>query len=180
MRKLAEPEAAAQGRLAAITSRRLRYDGAMDSKILSRRDLEFLLYEWLDVEALCNRERFSDHSRETFESAIETARRIAVDLFLPHRRKSDTEEPCFDGERVTLIPDVKLAVDAFAEAGLLAASQDYELDGMQLPTVIDKACFTWFFGANVATAKHLSALVIPLCAMFRRPSEFSDLIAASA
>ncbi len=126
----------------------------MDSKILSRRDLEFLLYEWLDVEALCNRERFSDHSRETFDSAIETARRIAVDLFLPHRRKSDTEEPCFDGERVTLIPDVKLAVDAFAEAGLLAASQDYELDGMQLPTVIDKACFTWFFGANVATAAY--------------------------
>ena len=35
----------------------------MQSKILSRRDIEFLLYEWLDVESLTARPRFADHSR---------------------------------------------------------------------------------------------------------------------
>jgi len=124
----------------------------MTSKLLSRRDVEFLLHEWLDVGALCSRPRFADHSRETFDSALDTAERIATDLFLPHRHKSDLEEPSFDGERVHLIPEVAVAFDAFAQAGLLAAAQDYDLGGMQLPSVIDKACFAYFYAANVGSS----------------------------
>ena len=45
----------------------------MQSKILSRRDIDFLLYEWLDVERLTSRSRFQDHSRETFNAALDTA-----------------------------------------------------------------------------------------------------------
>lgn len=35
----------------------------MSSLILSRRDLDFLLYEWLHAEALPQYPRFADHSR---------------------------------------------------------------------------------------------------------------------
>ena len=124
----------------------------MTAKLLSRRDLEFLLYEWLDVAALCQRPRYADHSRETFDGALETAERIATEVFLPHRRKSDVEEPEFDGERVHLIPEVQASFKAFAEAGLLAAAQDYEFGGMQLPAVVDKACFAYVLAANVGSA----------------------------
>ncbi len=124
----------------------------MTSKLLSRRDVEFLLYEWLDVPALCNRPRYADHSRETFDSALDTAEQIATEVFLPHRRKSDVEEPQFDGENVRLIPEVKASFEAFAQAGLLAAGADYEFGGMQLPTVVDKACFAYFLAANVGSA----------------------------
>jgi butyryl-CoA dehydrogenase len=124
----------------------------MTSKLLSRRDIEFLLYEWLGVTALCERPRYADHSRETFDGALDTAERIATEVFLPHRRKSDVEEPRFDGERVHLIPEVREAFTAFAEAGLLAAAQDYDFGGMQLPTVVDKACFAYVLAANVGSA----------------------------
>ena len=124
----------------------------MTAKLLSRRDLEFLLYEWLDVAALCQRPRYADHSRETFDGALETAERIATEVFLPHRRKSDVQEPEFDGERVHLIPEVQASFKAFAEAGLLAAAQDYEFGGMQLPAVVDKACFAYVLAANVGSA----------------------------
>jgi alkylation response protein AidB-like acyl-CoA dehydrogenase len=124
----------------------------MTGKLLSRRDLEFLLYEWLDVGALNARARFADHSRETFDGALDTAERIATEFFLPHRRKSDVEEPAFDGERVRLIPEVEAAWSAFAEAGLLAAEQDAEFGGMQLPAVVDKACFAYVLAANAGSA----------------------------
>jgi len=124
----------------------------MSSKLLSRRDIEFLLYEWLDVAALCSRPRYTDHSRETFDGALDTAERIATEVFLPHRRRSDVEEPEFDGERVHLIPEVREAFVAFAEAGLLAAAQDYDFGGMQLPTVVYKACFAYVLAANVGSA----------------------------
>ena len=124
----------------------------MTSRLLSRRDVEFLLYEWLDVTALCSRPRYADHSRETFDGALDTAERIATEVFLPHRRKSDVEEPQFDGERVHIIPEVGAAYRAFAEAGLLAAAQDYDFGGMQLPAVVDKACFAYVLAANAGSA----------------------------
>ncbi len=126
----------------------------MLSMILSRRDLEFLLYEWLDVEALTSRARFADHSRETFDAAIDTCERIATELFAPHNKKNDQQEPHFDGERVQMIPEVGVALKAFVEAGLMAAGQDYELGGMQLPCVVEKAGFAYFKGANVGTASY--------------------------
>jgi len=121
-------------------------------RIVSRRDLAFLLYEWLEVEALTQRPRHAAHSRETFEAALDTAEQIATDLFAPHARKSDLNEPQFDGTSVRLIPEVKQALDAFIAAGLMAAEQEEEFGGMQLPISVAKAVFAYFKGANVATA----------------------------
>jgi alkylation response protein AidB-like acyl-CoA dehydrogenase len=126
----------------------------MNSKILSRRDLEFLLYEWLDVETLTRADRYSDHSRETFDAALETCELIATEQFAPHNKKADAEEPHFDGERVHMIPEVAVALKAFCDAGLMAAGQDYELGGMQLPAVVEKAGFAFFKAANVGTSSY--------------------------
>ncbi len=122
------------------------------SKILSRQDLNFLLYEWLDAVALTSRERFADHSRETFDAALNTSEKMAEQYFAPHNKKSDANEPYFDGEHVHLIPEIKIAVDEFSRAGLMAAQHDYALEGMQLPTTVANACMAYFMGANVATA----------------------------
>ena len=124
------------------------------SKILSSRDLEFLLYDWLDAESLTRRARYAEHSRETFDAILTTSEKIATDLFAPHNRKADLNEPAFDGERVTLIPEVKPALDAFAQAGLVAASFDESLGGLQLPSLIGKASMAWFMGANVGTSAY--------------------------
>ncbi|MBC7413706.1 MAG: acyl-CoA dehydrogenase [Herminiimonas sp.] len=126
----------------------------MQSKILSRRDLDFLLYEWLDVASLTTRERYADHSRETFDAVLDTCEQIASDLFEPHNKKNDQHEPHFDGEHVSMIPEVKAALDVFSAAGLMAAGQDYAMDGMQLPCVVEKAGFAYFKGANVGTSSY--------------------------
>ncbi|MGE5651816.1 MAG: acyl-CoA dehydrogenase [Bacillota bacterium] len=126
----------------------------MQSKIISRRDLDFLLYEWLDAEALTRRARYADHSRETFNAAMDTCEQIATDLFAPHNKKNDQQEPHFDGETVHIIPEVKTALKAFCEAGLMAAGQDYDFGGMQLPVLIEKAGFAYFKGANVGTSSY--------------------------
>jgi alkylation response protein AidB-like acyl-CoA dehydrogenase len=126
----------------------------MPSLLLNRRDLDFLLYEWLDVLSLTSRERHKEHSRETFDDVLGLAEQIATEHFAPHNRKADANEPTFDGETVTLIPEVKRALDVFAEAGLLGGTLDEELGGLQLPTVIGNAVFAWFQAANVGTSSY--------------------------
>ncbi|CAG2145289.1 Butyryl-CoA dehydrogenase [Cupriavidus yeoncheonensis] len=124
------------------------------SLILSRRDLNFVLYEWLKAEELSRIPRYADHSRETFDAALDTCEKIATDLFAPHNKKNDQHEPEFDGETVTIIPEVGTALKAFCEAGLMAAGQDYELGGMQLPVLVEKAGFAYFKAANVGTSSY--------------------------
>ncbi|QBR03970.1 acyl-CoA dehydrogenase [Paraburkholderia pallida] len=124
------------------------------SLILSRRDLAFLLYEWLNIEQLTDIPRYVEHSRETFDAALDISEKMATNLFAPHNKKGDQNEPRFDGETVTLIPEVKVALNAFCDAGLMAAEHDYELGGMQFPAVVKNACFAWFQGANVGTSAY--------------------------
>ncbi|REE95850.1 acyl-CoA dehydrogenase [Thermomonospora umbrina] len=127
----------------------------MSSLLLSRRDLEFLLYEWLDVTALTRRERYAEHSRETFDAVLELGERIADEHFAGHNKLADVNEPTMDGDgRVVLIPEVKAALDVFARAGLLAAEFDEALGGMQLPNVVSKAVLSWFQAANVGTSAY--------------------------
>ena len=126
----------------------------MQNRLINRRDLDFMLYELLDIEKLTTRQRFAEHGRETFDAAIDTALRIAADHFAPHNRKADENEPTFDGTRVHMIPEVKAALKVFCEAGLMAASKDYDAGGMQLPITVAQACLALFNAANVSTAAY--------------------------
>jgi butyryl-CoA dehydrogenase len=126
----------------------------MSETLLSSRNLAFELYEVLDAEALTQRERFSEHSRETFDAAIATARTIAEKFFAPHNRKNDENEPRYENGEAVLIPEVKPAVDAFLEAGFLNAARDFEAGGMQLPTLLSQACFAHFQSANAASTSY--------------------------
>ncbi len=127
---------------------------AMSESLLSSRNLAFELYEVLDAEALIRRERFAEHSRETFDAAIGTARTIAEKYFAPHNRKADENEPRYENGTAVLIPEVKPAVDAFLEAGFLNAARDFEAGGMQLPTLLSQACFAHFQAANAGTTAY--------------------------
>jgi butyryl-CoA dehydrogenase len=115
-----------------------------------RQTLDFLLNDWLGVQDLTLRERFAEHSGETFAAVLDTCEKIARDKFAPIARLTDTEEPRFDGERVQLPAATKVATDAYIASGMLAASQDYTTGGMQLPCVIEMAANAFFSKANVA------------------------------
>lgn len=121
------------------------------SLLVSRRDLEFLLYELLDVESLTRRARYAGQDRAIYDATLDTAEAIATDKFATHAAKVDEEEPTFDGERVHLIPEVKDALDAFVEAGFMGASFDNEIGGMQLPWTIAQSCALYFCAANIST-----------------------------
>jgi alkylation response protein AidB-like acyl-CoA dehydrogenase len=125
------------------------------SNLLSRRDLDFLLYEWLRVDELTKRERFAEHSRETFDGVLDLCEQLATRYFAPHNKKSDANEPTFDGTRVTIIDEVKEALDAFAHADLVGLTADERLGGAQLPVSVAQAGFAWMCAANISTSGYL-------------------------
>jgi len=115
-----------------------------------RPTVDFLLHDWLQVEKLQSRERFADHSRETFDAVLDTCERIAREKYAPFNRLVDTQEPHFDGEKVILPQATHDAYKAYAESGMLSAAQDYEMGGMQLPYTVEAAANAFFAMASVS------------------------------
>lgn len=131
-----------------------------------RPTLDFLLYDWLHAESLNERERFADHSRETFDAVLDTCERIAREKYAPHNRTVDIQEPHFDGEKVILPQATHDAHKAFVESGMLSAAQDYEIGGMQLPYTLQAAANSFFamasvsIGANMLTSGNANLLMV--------------------
>ena len=115
-----------------------------------RPTLDFLLYQWLGAESLSQRDRFADHSRETFDAVFDTCERIAREKYAPFNRMVDTQEPHFDGEQVTLPQATHDAQKAYAASGMLSAAQDYDVGGMQLPYTVEAAANAFFAMASVS------------------------------
>ncbi len=120
-----------------------------------RPTLDFLLYNWLNAESLNQRERFADHSRETFDAVFDTCERIAREKYAPFNRLVDTQEPHFDGEKVILPQATHEANKAYAGSGMLSAAQDYDEGGMQLPYTIEAAANCFFAMASVSMGSSL-------------------------
>ena len=86
--------------------------------------LEFQLFDWLQVN--------QSDGREIFSAISETARRLAIDKFLPHYRQSDIEEPYLDGEGVHVLPAIQEALGSFADLGFFGASFAEDAGGFGL------------------------------------------------
>jgi butyryl-CoA dehydrogenase len=124
----------------------------MQDRLIDRQTLDFLLHELLGVDQLPLRSRYREHSRETFDAVLDTAYTIASEQFATHAHAVDEHEPRFVDGRVEILPEVKVALDAYRDAGFIAAGFDAELGGMQLPITITQACGAIFSAANVGTA----------------------------
>ena len=125
----------------------------MSASLASRRNLDFTLYQWLGVEELLERPAFADHSRETFDALLDLSERIAVDKYLPTLKEGDRHEPSLDADgQVHVLPAIREALVATAEAGLFASGFPAELDGMAVPSTVFWAAMGLLKAANVSAA----------------------------
>ena len=63
------------------------------SMIVNRRDIDFYLYEMLDLEGLLKNDRYQEHDRDTVTAILDLAQQIAEEAFLPCAAELDEHEP---------------------------------------------------------------------------------------
>jgi len=124
------------------------------TSFLNRRDVDFLLRDWLKADALIERDIFAEHEPATFAAILDLSERLAADAFATHYKKADQNEPRLQGGDVVLIPEIGAALRAFAEAGFFAAPFRAELGGLQLPSLVTTASMAFFMAANIATSAY--------------------------
>ena len=118
------------------------------SMIVNRRDIDFYLYELLDLEELLKNDRYQEHDRDTVTAILDLAQQIAEEAFLPCAAELDENEPVFEAGRAVTPDSLKACLKTFVEAGLPAATFDASLGGMQLPMLVANFMQGIFQAAN--------------------------------
>lgn len=114
-----------------------------------RPTLDFLLYEWLNVEAILDRERFCAHDRTVIDDFLRAAADISEEKYEPANRVIDDHEPELVDGQVVLPKETAEAWKAYADFGFLQAVHDHEHGGMQLPRTADFAAKVIFAAASI-------------------------------
>ena len=121
----------------------------MSNTLLSAKDMDFLLYDWIGLDDQLEKSGRLD--RESADAYFELSRKLAEEEFLSHYKQSDAIEPWLDEDGVHILPEIGKALSSYRELGLFGASFPEELGGMNLPYLVTSTSFVWFAAANGAT-----------------------------
>lgn len=117
-----------------------------------RREIDFLLYDWLKVETLLEAPEFADQDRQDWDAFLDLSGAISDNEFLPCYKIADRDEPQLVDGRVHVQPDLKQAVRTYLEAGLHLATVDGKHGGMGFPFSVATGAMAEVMAANVAAS----------------------------
>jgi butyryl-CoA dehydrogenase len=126
----------------------------MMEKVLNRREMDFLLYEFLSTGLLLNRRRYAGFSKSMFDEILQRSEHIAKNHFANHYRQADKVDATLDNRPFSPSAETRQAWNAIAQLGILAAHHDLDKGGLQLPAVICAAARAYFGAANIATSTY--------------------------
>ena len=124
----------------------------MAQLISDRRDIDFVLYEQLQIEDLLKTEKYKDLNRKMFDLVISEARNLGIKEIYPTYAEGDREGVKFENGRVTVPACFHRSHELFVEGEWIAMAEDPEVGGQGLPQIIRQAAFEYIVGANFAAA----------------------------
>lgn len=125
------------------------------SMIVDRRNLDFVLFEMLEIERHALRHPcFAAYDRAAIGQMLDTAQQIAEDRFLPIAAEVDADEPRFVDGRVEMPAGTAQALAAYAGAGFFALPFAEEIGGLQAPWSVNTAIGGIFTCANTAVTNY--------------------------
>ena len=110
----------------------------MLNPLVDTRDVKFVLFELFEIENLTKNELYADFDRDTFESVLDLAEQIAVEVIYPIADEGDKVGAKWDPatKLVTIPPCYKPALDKYYEAGFIGVADAVEHCGMGMPSVL--------------------------------------------
>jgi butyryl-CoA dehydrogenase len=144
----------------------------MANPLLSDRNVDFLLYEVLDVERrLCALPAFAEHGRETFDLFLGSARRLAREVLLPSYRAIDTEPPRLVDGRVKVHPRLHEIYPQLVALGLTNATRSAAVGGQSLPLTVSTLGWGYLMAGNLSAMGYvgLTAAAAHLLEAFAAP-----------
>ncbi len=114
------------------------------------RDVKFNLFEWLDLDTLLKAERYKEFDRETLNSVLDEALKVARGSVAACNESGDRIGATFDAGKVTLAPGFDKAYQDLAAGGWIAPTANPDFGGMGLPESVGTGISEFIMGANTS------------------------------
>jgi alkylation response protein AidB-like acyl-CoA dehydrogenase len=122
----------------------------MATLISDRRDIDFVLYEQLDVLALTKRSKYKGYNRKTFDLILTEARNFALKELLPTWVDGDRVGVTFENGQVKVPPSFHRAFKLLRQGEWSALAENPQWGGQGVPITISLAADEFLVGANLA------------------------------
>jgi alkylation response protein AidB-like acyl-CoA dehydrogenase len=142
-----------------MTSRQARLLKAEEGEIMpyitDERDIEFNLFEYLNMGELTERDRFKDHNVDLYKMVASEGLKFCMNEFDPIYQSGD-REGCELKDGVVRVPKgYKEAYKKTAENGFLAVDIPTTYGGQGLPIMLNTLLFEHFAGSNICMALYI-------------------------
>jgi alkylation response protein AidB-like acyl-CoA dehydrogenase len=124
----------------------------MAQTLTDRRDVQFVLYEQMDIESLTKGKKFANLNKKVFEMVLSEARSLATKDLLPISAEGDSEGCKYENGSVKMIESFHRAYKLIREGEWIAIADDPEFGGQGLPMLIAMAVMELFHAANTGLA----------------------------
>ena len=130
----------------------------MSDTLVNMRDIRFVLYEMLGVETLTKYDYFRDHSKETFDTALDAACQLAREVCWPAYSEMDRIGATYDAKsKKTRVPErMRKIWQACKEGGWHGQTAPAEFGGQQFPNAVAAATALIFNAANTAAHMYIA------------------------
>ncbi|HWB63787.1 MAG TPA: acyl-CoA dehydrogenase [Chitinophagales bacterium] len=120
----------------------------MESKFYSKENLKFLLHDVFDVQQLCNRPAFKEHTPEGFDMIIEAADSLSTKELRPILVEMDNKPPYVENGRIKVHPKMRQLMKQFGQDGWISMSGPQEFGGQLVPFTVLQSCAFIMAAAN--------------------------------
>ena len=114
------------------------------------RDIEFMLFEHMDVDKLLSYEAYKDFSVDDFRMIIDEAMKVGQEVLGPTMQDGDQEGCIYEDGQVRVPGSFHECWQVLAENGWMAVSNAPEFGGQGLPAIMGGIVGEIFMGANLA------------------------------
>ncbi|ACL02999.1 Acyl-CoA dehydrogenase domain protein [Desulfatibacillum aliphaticivorans] len=129
----------------------------MASKFVSKRNIDFLLYDVFNVDELTRFDYYKEHNHKVFDMVVSSAVQLAKNLMRPILEEMDVTPPeLVDGE-VKVHPKVKEIMKECGEGGWIASNFPLEYGGDQFPLTLTNMSRFIFAAANYSASVYSDA-----------------------
>ena len=120
--------------------------------IADSRDVQFNLFEWLDLDAVLKGEAYSEIDRDQLAMVLDEAQKVAEGSVSACNEVGDRVGAKFVNGKVELPEGFAEAFKDLAEGGWIGATMNPEFGGMGLPESVGTGISEYLMGANTALA----------------------------
>lgn len=134
--------------------------------IADRRDIDFVLYEQMEVEQLFNTRVFGDLNKKVVDLMINEARKLGINELLPTNKTGDKEGVKYENGEVYVPECYHRPFEQLLEGEWTSMTEDPEYGGQGIPSIVSKAALEYLFSnyclTNYCTMGHGTGKMVEL------------------